>query len=782
MNLLGGTKLYVIWIIYTFAPVYGDIMDNPVLQSSYHEAANDVDRAIYKTLQAIQQNRNPQNPAQLLRLFRFPSQSIVDVSRHEEVFETTVEIMKDHEQAPDLTPELVEAVLSLSGCEKPPITCEDMCFHYKYRTVDGTCNNFENPTQGAAMTAFSRMREPIYENDLNEPVGWNIGRLYNGFPKPSPRDVSNKIGSTYISSEDPKLTGLVTQFGQFLDHDLDITPQSPSSVTFRDGTPCSDICANDPPCFPIPVPDDDPRIHDAECTEFIRSSAVCGTGSLQHPREQTNAITSYIDASQVYGSNQTEAEELRDSNGKGGLRVGDNETATGRPLLPFDDDSPMACLSDDSMNEVPCFLAGDVRANEQIGLTAMHTLFLREHNRISNMLSQINPHWDDEQLYQETRKLVGATLQHITYDHYLPKILGDVGMESIGVYSRHDPRTNAAVNNVFSTAAFRFGHGTVKPILVRLNATFHEIPDGHLPLHLAFFQPWRIVEQGGIDPVIRGLFATAAKDLHPSEMLTDELTEHLFELSHTIALDLMSLNIQRGRDHALPGYTEWVELCNEGRHRITEFKHLKNLISSNDLRAELQTLYGHVDNIDLYIGGMAEDPIEGSVVGPTFNCILSRQFKNTRNGDRFWYEKPGYFLEAQLAEIKKTSLARIICDNTDIDQVQRDVFLIPDVSGGLVTCNDIEGIDLSAWTHQHDNTPLSIQCPDDITIEANHRLTRVTWPDVAVNDDSSAYPRMICSHKSGSRFSHGVTTVTCTATDESGYCASCSFSVIVERH
>ncbi|XP_006821689.1 peroxidasin-like, partial [Saccoglossus kowalevskii] len=118
--------------------VFGDIMDNPVLQSSYHEAANDVDRAISETVQAIQQNRNPQNPAQLLRLFRFPSQYTVDVSRHEEVFETTVEIMKDHELAPDMTAEVVEAVLSLSGCEQPPITCEDMCFHSKYRTADGT--------------------------------------------------------------------------------------------------------------------------------------------------------------------------------------------------------------------------------------------------------------------------------------------------------------------------------------------------------------------------------------------------------------------------------------------------------------------------------------------------------------------------------------------------------------------------------------------------------------------------------------------------------------------
>uniref|UniRef100_A0ABM0MWT4 Peroxidasin homolog n=1 Tax=Saccoglossus kowalevskii TaxID=10224 RepID=A0ABM0MWT4_SACKO len=620
-----GTFLCVSWILCTLAAVYGGIADDPVLLSCFQEAVNDVDLAIHKSVEAIKKNPKPKSPAQLLRLFRFPSVATVKATTCEEVFETSLEIIKDHMQGPEVTPDVVEMLLNMSGCQKSPVTCQDMCFHSKYRTINGTCNNFKIPTQG------------------------------------------------------------------------------------------------------------------------------------------------------------DKADNLRAFDGKGGLRVGDNEAATGRPLLPFDPNSPMACLSDDSMNEVPCFLAGDVRTNEQIGLASMHTLFLREHNRISNILSQINPHWDDEQLYQEARKIVGATLQHITYDHYLPKILGNVGMGTIGPYKGYDARTNAAVTNVFSTAAFRFGHGTVKPILTRIDANFTEIPDGHLLLHLAFFQPWRIVEQGGIDPIIRGSFATAAKDLHPGEMMTDEMTERLFALSNTIALDLMSINIQRGRDHALPGYTEWVEMCKHGR-RFRTFQQLKRFISNEDVLSKLESLYGHVNNIDLYIGALAEDPVEGSVVGPTFNCILSKQFKNTRDGDRFWYEKRDYFSRVQLAEIKKASLARVICDNTDIDQVQRDVFLIPDVSGGLVTCNYIEGIDLSAWTHQQasDNTAPSIQCPDDIIIDARSPMTRVSWPDPVASDDSSSGLHISCTPDSRSRFPAGVTIVTCTATDVTGNCASCSFSVNVQ--
>ncbi|NP_001161670.1 thyroid peroxidase-like protein precursor [Saccoglossus kowalevskii] len=780
--------LFMVWFPYDVVSQYGtndDDEDNAIEESAvfelcFREAVNGVDRAIFETSNAIRNMHKPITPAQLLKLFRYPTLRIIDASRNKEVFEILLDILRSNNRGHKINPAFIETLMVRLGCRPPSVSCNDMCFHSKFRTIDGTCNNFKYPSQGAALTPFTRMRDSIYENGFTEPVGWNPGMLYNGFPKPLPRDVTNRLGRTYTISHSLHLTDLVSLFGQFLDHDTDLTPQSPSSVSFKDGQPCSASCDNKPPCFPLLVPDDDPRIHGVNCTEFIRSSAVCGTGSVWLSREQTNAITSYIDASQVYGSEQNKADNLRAFDGKGGMRVGHNETATGRPLLPFDPNSPMACLSDDNMNDVPCFLAGDTRANELTGLTSMHTLFLREHNRISNILSQINPHWDDEQLYQEARKIVGATLQHITYDHYLPKIIGDVGMESMGVYNGYDPDTNAAIANVFATAAFRFGHATVKPFISRLDENFNETSEGHLPLHRAFFQPWRIVEEGGIDPVIRGFFATAAKDLNPGEIMTDELTEHLFELSNSIALDLMSLNIQRGRDHALPGYTVWRDMC--GLVAADTFDKLKNEMSDDYVRHTLQDLYGHPGNIDLFIGALAEDPLEGSVVGPTFNCILARQFNKTRNGDRFWYENDGYFSENQVAEIKKTSLARIICDNTNIDVLQQDVFLMPSVSGGFVNCHSIEGFDLNAWTHQQDedHTAPSIKCPSDIVINAHAPTATVYWPRLIVRDNSKENIGVTCSRANGSDFPEGVTIVTCTCTDSSGNCATCSFSVVVQ--
>ncbi|CAL8291920.1 unnamed protein product [Gadus morhua 'NCC'] len=116
----------------------------------------------------------------------------------------------------------------------------------------------------------------------------------------------------------------------------------------------------------------------------------------------------------------------------------------------------------------------------------------------------------------------------------------------------YDPTVNPSASNVFATAAFRFGHATISTVVRRFNESFqtHE-QFTHLRLHHTFFSPWRIVKEGGIEPVLRGLMGTAATSVSTDKLIAEEMTEKLVVLNIQWKLDLAALNLQRGRDHAL---------------------------------------------------------------------------------------------------------------------------------------------------------------------------------------------------------------------------------------
>jgi peroxidase len=95
----------------------------------------------------------------------------------------------------------------------------------------------------------------------------------------------------------------------------------------------------------------------------------------------------------------------------------------------------------------------------------MHLVWLREHNRVAAELQTLNPSWNDEELYQEAKKITTAELVHVTYNEWLPLILGTKYMSKYRLFPQrygysddYDPTINPSVTNEFSTAAFRFGH------------------------------------------------------------------------------------------------------------------------------------------------------------------------------------------------------------------------------------------------------------------------------------------------------------------------------------
>ncbi|GLH03915.1 Peroxidasin, partial [Gryllus bimaculatus] len=691
------------------------------VQQAFQEASRAIDRAVNDTLTRLfSQDRaaKPASPNELFRLLRFPNQEARDLARAADIYERTLVNIRKHVEAGmklNLTTDFsykdllsttqLQLVANLSGCmaHRPHVNCSDMCYHSKYRSIDGTCNNLMHPMWGASLTGFRRVLKPEYENGFSMPIGWKKDVKYFGYPKPSARLVSTELISTEEITPDERLTHMLMQWGQFLDHDLDHALPAVSSESW-DGIDCKKSCDYAAPCYPIEVPPNDPRVRNRRCIDFVRSSAICGSGHTSVffetvvPREQINQLTSFIDASQVYGFSNEVAQDLRELSRETGLLREGIKLPGRKALLPLADSQPNDCRRDPSESDIGCFIAGDIRSNEQLGLLAMHTIWFREHNRIARELKILNPHWDGNMLYHEARKVVGAEVQRITYHEWLPNILGAKGMEMLGEYKGYDPSLDPSISNVFATAALRFGHSLINPVLHRLNKTFQPIPEGNIPLQKAFFSPWRLVEEGGVDPLLRGLFSVPAKLKMPNQNLNTELTEHLFEVAHAVALDLAAINIQRGRDHGIPSYNSWRRYCN-----LTEaltFEDLRGEISNAGVREGLKKLYGHPGNIDIWVGGILEDLAEGAKVGPTFRCLLVEQFRRLREGDRFWYENPATFKPEQLTQIKQVSLARVLCDNgDDITDVTQNVFVLPKHQNpAFLSCNQLPQVDLRFWT------------------------------------------------------------------------------------
>lgn len=102
---------------------------------------------------------------------------------------------------------------------------------------------------------------------------------------------------------------------------------------------------------------------------------------------------------------------------------------------------------------------------------------------------------------------------------------------------------------------------------------------------------------------------------------------------------------------------------------------------------KLSRVYSHPDDIDLWLGGLIEAARDDGIVGPTFGEIIADQFSKFRQGDRYFYEhspdiNPGAFTIEQLQEIKKTSVARLLCDNSDsIQAASPKAFIRPDIPG-----------------------------------------------------------------------------------------------------
>lgn len=514
------------------------------------------------------------------------------------------------------------------------------------RSYDGTNNNMTNTGWGSAHTELVRVGPVNYADGISAMVT----------DRPGARSISNAVAAQAGSVQNARgLTDFVWQWGQFLDHDIDLTEGGGAAAN-------------------IPVPLDDPTMTPGGIIPFNRSAHTAGTGTdPMNPRQHDNSITSYVDASNVYGSDMGRADALRTMSGG---RMKTSAHATG-DMLPFNtgglanDNGPIP------VDPTTLYVAGDIRANEQVGLTSMHTLFVREHNRIADAIVATNPGMSDEDVYQAARKIVGAQMQTVTYNEFLPALLGDSAMPA---YAGYNSSTDASIATEFSTAIFRIGHTMLSSTLQRLDNNGNVIPEGNLSLQGSFFNPAG-VQEAGIDSILKGLSEQVQQET--DNLIIDDVRNFLF--GPGVGLDLASLNIQRGRDHGLGSYNEVRDA-----YGLSQASSFDDITSDTAVAQKLRDAYGtdgggndNVHLLDVWVGALAEDHVMDSSVGELMMAGLVAQFAALRDGDRFFYLNDPALASAlgliglDLTDLEGRKLSDIIEDNTTLTNLRDNVFFIP---------------------------------------------------------------------------------------------------------
>jgi peroxidase len=364
---------------------------------------------------------------------------------------------------------------------------------------------------------------------------------------------------------------------------------------------------------------------------------------------------------------------------------------------------PTGCAAYELTKNI-CFQAGDSRVNQYPALTSQHTIWVREHNRIADALAKLNPYWSDELIFQTARTINIAEYQNVVYKDFLPLLVGkqfheifDIGVEKDGYFMEYDPFILANVAIEFSSAAARYGHSLTVPYESQIDSYFN-VYRNH-SLWSLMFNPKLLLKPNSMDDFMRGAL------LEPGNWFSPHFTDYLANdcmvdqgpYNPSTGHSLPALNINRGRDHGIPGYNYYRALA--GLPRAKDWDDLTYIPKSAIYK--LKEVYDHVDDIDLFTGGSAEYPLPDGVVGPTFAYILARGFRDWKYGDR-WYFENGHdastkFPLNQLRELRQANIARLICDNTGINKVTLNPFLVESEYNRLVDCDSLPSVNLNLW-------------------------------------------------------------------------------------
>lgn len=550
-------------------------------------------------------------------------------------------------------------------------------FKNSYRTFDGTCNNLEKSNLGAANTPYRRILKTTYKDGVHEPP-----KSLNNSELPDSRKIRLKLFPD-ADILDPVLSLANMVYGQFIAHDCAFTLHQP-------GTCCPNLSHSDS-CLPLKISSDDPRNSifklNQTCMEMPRSRT---DNCDLKPRQIINSVTSYFDCSHIYGADNATAKSLRSF--KDGKLL--SQFVNGSEFPPSVKTGCSKCVTSKAVH---CF-KGDSRINQQPWLTSLHVLFLREHNRIAAILKSLNPKWDDEKLFQTSRKIIIAIHQYITYQQWLPYVVGEKMMQNKHLYVRddgyhsndYDSTIDPSLILSFNTGCFRNFHTMIRSEIPLFSSPTKQ--ESTTPLSKWYLNPDLVVSS--FEKILLGI--SSGQQQKADNHYSAETTEKLFRFCNPFGNDLSALDIQRSKDHGTPTYNSARQYC--GIEKAYYFKDFAPLISPTNAQ-KIREIYEFPDDVPLKVGAALEELEIGALAGRTCNCLLAEQFRILKFGDRYFFtEKANGFTPAQLKEILKVTLPSLYCKNSkNITEIQLNIWKIPSQGNKPIPCSSIPHMDFQAW-------------------------------------------------------------------------------------
>ena len=463
-------------------------------------------------------------------------------------------------------------------------------------------------------------------------VGTAEERINPGEPRVystvSPRVISNAVCDEKTVVNDPRgfnFMGII--FGQLIDHDVVLSGDG--------GEGAGDS-------WPIEVPEDDP-VYSSVGLEELSFTRV--------GRNAINRITPHVDGSLVYGSSKERLELLRQT-GTAFLRTDQYR------LPPVVGETELFV---DGENKANMYFCGDGRCSEQVFLTSLHSVWLREHNHQARRLSEISD--DSEVVFEKARQIVIAEIQHVTYGEWLSALIGESRNCNAWAQGEFADDGDKQISVAFAAALYRL-HSLIA------NQTAEALEQyGVKGLASAFFTPEALrIAKGNLAPFVRSMYTTLARKNDP--LMVPDLRNFLFAgqpgrgpLGH----DLAALNIQRGRDQGVPTYGPLRRALG-----LSDKLTFDEVTDDPKLAEALASVYESPEECDAWVCASAEPLAPGSSLGETQTFVVREEFCTLHNTDLYFWERAHHLSEEDKAYVRGRRFSDILCDNTGVCDVSRD--------------------------------------------------------------------------------------------------------------